>query len=133
MRPEWQAHIDELLGQYRRLRDNLGQMQREMTELTASAESRNGEVRATVGYRGDLVKLEINPRAHRALDSVTLAELIVETTRQAAADVQARMREVVAPNLPDAAGLSGMGTDFDFTKLFPEDPMELHPRPEASR
>jgi hypothetical protein len=24
MRPEWQAHIDEMLEQYRQVRDNLG-------------------------------------------------------------------------------------------------------------
>jgi hypothetical protein len=26
-----------------------------------------------------------------------------------------------------------MGTDFDFTKMFPEDPMQMHPTPEAGR
>ncbi|MDT5024550.1 MAG: hypothetical protein QOE61_976 [Micromonosporaceae bacterium] len=127
MRPEWQAHIDELLQQYRQVRDNLGQMQREMTELTATAESPGGAVRATVDYRGNLTKLEINPRAHRSLDSATLADQIVETTKKAAQQVQERVREVVSPNVPDVAGLSGIGGDFDFTKLFPEDPKDLSP------
>jgi DNA-binding protein YbaB len=133
VRPEWQAHIDELLGQYRQLRDNLGRMQREMAELTATAESPDGAVRATVGHRGDLVRLEINPRAQRALDSVTLAEVIVSTTRQAAADVARKTREVVEPNLPNSATLSGMGSDFDFSKMFPEDPMQAHHAPERGR
>jgi DNA-binding protein YbaB len=133
MRPEWQAHIDELLGQYRQLRDNLGRMQREMSELTATVDSPDGAVRVTVGPRGDLVKLEINPRAHRALDSVTLAEIIVSTTQRAAAEVAQRMRELAEPNLPNSARLAGMGTDFDFTKMFPEDPMKTHQATEAGR
>src|SRR5262245_17783648 len=133
MRPEWQAHIDEMLGQYRQLRDNLGRMQREMSELTATADSPDGAVRVTVGPKGDLVKLEINPRAHRALDSVTLAETIVATTRQAAAKAAERLREIVEPNLPNSARLAGMGTDFDFTKMFPEDPMQSPQATEASR
>jgi DNA-binding protein YbaB len=121
MRPELQAHIDELLGQYRQLRDNLGRMQQEMTELTATVQSQDGMVRATVGYRGDLTKLDINPRAYRVLDTVSLAELIVETTARATAEVRAQIHALVAPNLPDVAGLSGMGGDFDVSKLFPEE------------
>lgn len=35
MRAEYEAHINELLEQYRQVRDNLGRMQREMAELTA--------------------------------------------------------------------------------------------------
>ena len=120
MRPELQAHIDELLGQYRQLRDNLGRMQQEMTELTATVQSPDGMVRATVGYRGDLTKLELNPRAYRVHDTVTLAELIVETTSKAAAEVRGRVHALVAPNLPEVAGLSKMGSDFDLTRMFPE-------------
>jgi DNA-binding protein YbaB len=125
MRPEWQAHIDELLEQYRKVRDNLGRMQREMAELTATAESDDGMVRATVGFHGELTKLELNPRAYRVLDTETLGEVIVATTRKAAAQVRQLVNEVVSPNLPDVAGLRGMTGDFDFTKLFPTDPADL--------
>jgi DNA-binding protein YbaB len=125
MRPERQARIDELLQQYRHMRDNLGAMQREMTELTATAESPGGAVRATVDYRGNLSKLEINPRAYRSLDSTTMGEQIVETAKMAARQVQERVREVVSPNVPDVAGLSVIGGDFDFTKLFPEKSEDL--------
>lgn len=133
MRPEWQAHIDELLQQYRRMRDNLGEMQRQMTELTATAESPSGAVHVTVDYRGNLTKVEINPRAYRSLDSTTLGEQIVETAKAAARQVQEQVREVVSPNVPDVAGLSGIGGDFDFTKLFPEDPEDLPGAREARR
>jgi DNA-binding protein YbaB len=133
LRPEWQAHIDEMLGQYRRLRDNVGRMQRELADLTATVQSPDGAVRATVGPRGELLKLEINPRAQRALDSVTLAEVIVATARKAGADVAMRMRQVVEPNLPDSARVAGMGADIDFTKMFPEDPVQSHHASEAGR
>jgi len=125
VRAEYQAHINELLEQYRQVRDNLGRMQQEMTELTATAQSEDEMVKATVDYRGELTKVEINPRAFRAVDSVTLGESIVATARAATRDVRRRVQELVTPSMPDVAGLSRMGGDFDFSKMFPEDPMDM--------
>jgi DNA-binding protein YbaB len=125
MRAEWQAHIDSMLEQYREVRDNLGRMQREMAELTGTAESPDGLVKATVDFRGSLTKLEFNPRLVRTIDSVSLAEVIVQTVQQASAGVSEQVRDVVGPNVPESAGLSGMGTDFDFSKMFPADPQDI--------
>jgi DNA-binding protein YbaB len=125
VRAEYQAHIDELLEQYRQVRDNLGRMQREMAELTATARSEDELVTVTVDHRGELTAVEINPRAFRLLDSVTLGETIVATAGAATRDLRRRVQELVAPNVPDTARLSGMGGDFDFSKMFPADPQDL--------
>ncbi|GAA3453705.1 YbaB/EbfC family nucleoid-associated protein [Dactylosporangium matsuzakiense] len=125
MRAEFQAHLDELLAQYRQARDNIGRMQREMAELSATAQSEDELVKVSVDHRGELTKVEINPRAFRLLDSVTLGETIVTTTKAATADLRRRVQELVAPHAPNFAGLSGMGGDFDVTKIFPEDPQDM--------
>jgi len=114
-----------MLEQYRDVRDNLGRMQREMAEQTATAESSDGLVKATVDFRGSLLKLDINPRMLRSVDSSSLSETIVRTVKRASAGVAGKVRAVVGPNVPDAAGLSGMGTDFDFSKMFPADPNDI--------
>ncbi|WP_433207163.1 YbaB/EbfC family nucleoid-associated protein [Dactylosporangium sp. CS-047395] len=125
MRAEYQAHIDELMQQYRQVRDNLGRMQREMAELTATAQSEDELVKVTVDHRGALTAVDINPRAFRALDSATLGETIVATAKAATDDLRRRVQELVTPNMPDVAGLSRMGGDFDFSKMFPEDPKDM--------
>jgi DNA-binding protein YbaB len=125
VRAEYQAHINELLQQYRQVRDNLGRMQQQMTELTATAQSPDKLVEVTVDYRGELTKVEINPRAFRVLDSATLGETIVATAKAATVQVRRLIQELVNPNMPDIAGLSGMGTDLDFSKMFPADPQDL--------
>jgi DNA-binding protein YbaB len=125
VRAEYQAHINELLEQYRQVRDNLGRMQQQMTEVTATAVSEDETVKATVDYRGELTKVEINPRALRSVDSTTLGETIVATARAAAQEVRKKVQALVTPNMPDVAGLSTMGGDFDFSKMFPDDPMNM--------
>jgi len=125
MRAEYEAHINELLEQYRQVRDNLGRMQREMAELTATAESPDEMVKVTVDHRGELTAVEVNPRAFRSLDSVTLGETIVATAKAATGELRRRVQELVTPNIPDVAGLSGIGGDFDFSKMFPADPQDL--------
>ena len=125
MRAEYQAHIDELLAQYRQVRDNLGRMQREMAELTATAQSPDELVKVTVDHRGELTAVEFNPRALRLVDSITLGETVVATAKAATRELRRRVQELVAPNIPDAAGLSGMGGDFDFSKMFPADPQDM--------
>jgi hypothetical protein len=42
-----------------------------MAELTGTAESPDGLVKATVDFRGSLTKLEFNPRPVRTIDSVS--------------------------------------------------------------
>ncbi len=125
MRAEYQAHIDELLAQYGKLRDNLGRMQQEMAELTATAQSPDESVKVTVDYRGELTKVELNPRSLRSLDSATIGETIVATARAAAQQVRQRVQELVTPNLPDGTRVAGMGAEFDLSKVFPANPEDL--------
>lgn len=127
MRLEWQAHIDEMLQQYREIRDRLGDAQRQITELTATASSEDGMVTVTVDHQGDLVELQLNPRVYRVLDSATLSETIVATTKRATADVRQRAKELMAPLLPPgtAAPDTADPTGGGLLSMLPKDPTDL--------
>jgi len=130
MRPEWQAHIDELLGQYRTMRDRLGETQRQIAQVQATAVSPDGLVEVTVGPRGELVNLRLRPGIYRMPDSERLAELILSTTREAARLAHEQLRALIEPIVPAELGdLGGMSADFDVATLLPEDPTDLRHLP----
>jgi DNA-binding protein YbaB len=128
VRPEWRAHIDEMLEQYRTLRDKLGDTQQRMSELTATAESADGMIRATVGPRGELTGLDFDPRILRRYDVTSLAEAIVETTAAANQQLQVQRQEIMGPVTPtNLSSRVPPGAQVDLTRLFPEDPTDLLP------
>jgi DNA-binding protein YbaB len=127
MRLEWQAHIDEMLQQYRQVRDRLGDAQRQISELTSTVASEDGLVTVTVDHQGDLVDLQLNPRVYRVLDPLTLGETIVETTKRAVSEVRQQAKDLMTPLLPpntasaDPADPTGGG----LLSLLPQDPTDL--------
>jgi DNA-binding protein YbaB len=126
MRPEWQAHIDELLEQYRTMRDRLGETQRQIAAVQATAESADGMIQVTVGPHGELVDLTLRPGIYRTPDSNALAAQILATTREAVRLAHEQLRALIEPIVPTELGdLGGMAADFDVTKLLPEDPTDM--------
>lgn len=127
MRPEWQAHIDEMLQQYKQVRDRLGDAQKQVSELTATAESEGGLVTVTVNYQGELVNVTLHSRIHRMLDPITLGETIVATARKATLDVRDQAKTVMTPLMPpnmtppDPADPTGGG----LLSMLPKDPTDL--------
>lgn len=115
--------VAELLADYRRSRERLASVQRELLSISESATSPDGLVSAAVDSAGMLSGLAIADQAYRRYRPGELAELIVRTARMAGAQAGARAREALAPVLPPgtdpAAVLAGRG---DLT------PAELRPR-----
>jgi DNA-binding protein YbaB len=98
------GRLEQLLGEYDRLRGNLATMQQRLASAQAEAKSDDGSVRVTVGPRGELRGLEIGPRAYRHLSPSELAAEILRLSTKATASVQDQLEEVMAPFLP--AGVS---------------------------
>lgn len=92
--------MEQLLTEYDRMRGNLAAMQQRLATALGEAKSHDGSVRLTVGPRGDLRTLEIEPRAYRQHSPSELAEEILALTKQATNDVQRQLEEVMAPFLP---------------------------------
>lgn len=94
------ALTEELTGQVAKLRSGMADMQKEVGAVTATAKSPDGHVTATVGPRGQLVKLQLDPRVYRTPDSAKLAATIVETVQKAAVEALRTVEAVVAKYAP---------------------------------
>ena len=95
------AALREYAGQ---LQDRLHRMMEEGPRLAEQARavqatetSDDGLVSVTVGPRGDLLRLDLDPRIYRRPDSRRLADTITETVHRATRAAQDRVVEVFAP------------------------------------
>ncbi|NKQ59332.1 YbaB/EbfC family nucleoid-associated protein [Amycolatopsis sp. K13G38] len=130
---EHRTQVEELLADYRRSRDHLASVQRELASITASASDQDGLITATVGPRGTLTGLVIDDAAYRRYRPKELAEQIVRVTGTATMRALSAAGEKLAPALPGGtdpqALLLGTG-DLDATEIAPPKP-KSRPRPPA--
>jgi DNA-binding protein YbaB len=123
MRPEWQAHIDELLQEYRKKRADLKKLQEEMASMEATITTAEDMVTVTVGPQGRLVGLEFNPRVYRKLSPSELAEAVLAAVQEATAQVGDQVRAAMDPLAPTSASYGKVaGQGFDLDRILPEHP-----------
>ncbi|GAB4060048.1 YbaB/EbfC family nucleoid-associated protein [Catellatospora paridis] len=99
------ARFDEVHAQYTHLRDNVGELQRELAGLEVSVASADGMVTVVVGARGQLLRLRLHERAYAAHRPDRLAELITKTTRRAEQAAVEATAELVARVVPAETGV----------------------------
>jgi DNA-binding protein YbaB len=90
--------------------------QRKVMKVTATATSDDRMVKATVGPRGQLVHLEIDPRVYRRPNAAALAETIVATVRKAAEQAMADVQEILSESLPRDLTIRNYGS-LDMQRL----------------
>jgi DNA-binding protein YbaB len=123
MRPEWQAHIDELLAEYRKKRTDLEKLQETMASAEATVTAADDMVTVRVGPQGRLLGLEFNPRVYRKLSPSELAETVLAAVREATAQVGDQVRAAMEPLTPENASYEGVaGERLDLSKFLPEHP-----------
>jgi DNA-binding protein YbaB len=103
-----QAEFEALTAQYESTQKQLDTFRQRMPALRGTAESADKLVKVTVGPRGELKELEINPKAYRKLSPTQLADAIVETTEKAARAAFAEVEQMLKPF---------MSVDAPFEKL----------------
>ena len=123
------ARFDEVYGQYQRLRSGMDEMQRRLAEVRVTAESDDGLVRATVGPRGHLVSLSLDPRVGR-LDADDLARKITTTVQEATSQSVDQVQQVVAEYLPQGSPTVDFLKDNSFATLMRRHDAVM--RPEAA-
>jgi DNA-binding protein YbaB len=94
------AQVEDLLAGYRRSREQLGDVQRQLASVRETVTSDDGLIAVTVSAQGALVGLVIADSAYRELPPADLAATIVRTTATATARVTRAASEVLAPVLP---------------------------------
>lgn len=111
------ARFDDVRAQYDRLRSGLDEMQERLARMAVTAESPDGLVRATVGPRGQLVDLRLDPAVYRRRDAGELARTIVDTVQRAVAQTTDEVQAMVGEYLPADSGAAGFLRDNDFGRL----------------
>jgi DNA-binding YbaB/EbfC family protein len=115
MREEWQAHIDELLEQYKQQRQKLKDMQDRLAAVGATGEAADGMVKVTIGAQGQLTKVEFDPRVYRKLASEELAEAVLAAAQDATGQANEQRREAMGDAVPQSV------LDGDIDSMLPDD------------
>jgi hypothetical protein len=89
-----------MVGDIQKTIDNIDDIQKQMLSVTAESWSSDRMVRVTVGPRGQLIDLELDPRIYRRPNSKALAASIVATVREAVEEATRRTTEIMERNTP---------------------------------
>jgi DNA-binding protein YbaB len=103
--------VSDLYSDYARLARQVQEAQRELDELRVTADSDDGLVTATVGGRGELLGLTLDPRVYR--DTEGLAVTIKNTITEAAEGARRQAFELNRPFLPRDADPDHVDVTFD--------------------
>lgn len=98
-RPEWST-LYTMVDDLKRAVGTLGETQQKMMRISGVGWSADRLIKATVGARGQLTDLEIDPRVFRNPDSARLAESILAATRAAVDDANAQSLAIVDATVP---------------------------------
>ncbi|MEU7854989.1 YbaB/EbfC family nucleoid-associated protein [Nonomuraea sp. NPDC049141] len=85
---------------FKRIQNASAELHAEAKAVQVTETSRDGQVSVTVGARGELVRLDLDPRIYRRPDARYLADTIAETAQRAAARAQERVTEIFEPVIP---------------------------------
>ncbi|MET8138821.1 YbaB/EbfC family nucleoid-associated protein [Sphaerisporangium sp. NPDC005288] len=110
---EMRAYAEELRAAFMRLQEQAPETHRRARAVQITEKSEDGLIAATVGARGDLIRLDIDPRIYRRPDSRELADSITATVRRAAAKAQAEVIELFAPLVPREQMRAHLDGDLD--------------------
>lgn len=88
------------LAEYSRLADDVLALRDGIDNVRATAYSPDGLIAATVGGRGELIDLELDPRIYRETDVAALAATIAATIRDAAVDATRDAARIVESLMP---------------------------------
>ncbi|MDG4759932.1 YbaB/EbfC family nucleoid-associated protein [Micromonospora sp. WMMD710] len=97
---ELRARFDDVYGQYQQLRSNLDELRARLAAVRVTRRSADGQVTATVGARGELVAVDLDPAIYQARDAEALSRTITETIRAATTAAGDATRELVAEHVP---------------------------------
>jgi DNA-binding protein YbaB len=101
--------IDRMVEDLRKSFSDVEAAQVELGRVTGTAWSDDHLIKVVVGPRGQLVDLEIDPRAVRRVNTEALAATILATARAAAEEASGRTRGLVERDLPDMRAVLGTG------------------------
>ncbi|MFC3982733.1 YbaB/EbfC family nucleoid-associated protein [Streptosporangium jomthongense] len=94
------AYADELRRTFMSLQDEGLDLLRNAKAVQVTERSKDGLITVTVNSRGELVRLDIDPRIYRHPDARALADTITDTVHRAGEKAQQKVVEVFEPLVP---------------------------------
>lgn len=94
------AYAEELKGRFEKLTTEGPKLQERARAVQVTEKSPDGLISATVGSRGELIRLDLDPRIYRQPDSRELADTITDTIKAAGVKAQEQVLEVFEPLVP---------------------------------
>ncbi|SCE79047.1 Conserved DNA-binding protein YbaB [Micromonospora coriariae] len=129
---ELRARFDDVYGQYQQLRSKLDDLRTRLAELRVTRRSADGQVSATVGARGELVAVELDPAVYRDRNAEALSRKITETVRAATVAATEATRELVTASMPAGSGSAEFLRTGDYGALLGRADAVLGRREESS-
>jgi DNA-binding protein YbaB len=107
------AHADELMAQFERMRSGVGDLQQKLKAVQATVTSDDGLVTAVVGPRGQVIKVDFDPRIYRRPNAKELSATVTETIRKATEKAMSQVEELCRPFMPNAEFQAYIDHDLD--------------------
>ncbi|MEV8633391.1 YbaB/EbfC family nucleoid-associated protein [Streptosporangium sp. NPDC051023] len=115
--------LEELARDYNQQAQLLRDMHGKLDELSVTAQSGDRMVAVTVGPRGRVRSIELDPRIYRKLSPSELSQSLMEQIDAATDELSARMRELMAPFAPEGLPYDEMfGEGVGFESFLPDPP-----------
>ncbi|MEO3873632.1 YbaB/EbfC family nucleoid-associated protein [Nonomuraea sp. B12E4] len=108
--------LEELVQEVNRQTEQIKEVHKKVQDLSVSTRSKDGMVTVTVGPRGELRRLEFDPRVYRKLTPSELSAAITEQVAKATEQVSAELESLIGPFVPQDLpfeSLFGEGVGFD--------------------
>lgn len=107
------AQAEALQATFERMSAEAPAIHAKARAVEITEKSRDGLITVTVGSRGELIRLDIDPRIYRRPDSRALADTITETIHLAVSKAQDRVVELFEPLIPAAQMRMHMDGDLE--------------------
>jgi YbaB/EbfC DNA-binding family len=121
MGPGFDSILNETMAELERQRNHLTQLHHSLSEVNGSALSKRRQVSVTVDARGDITELKFHGLAYRKLSPAELADIIVDTIRQAQQTARTTVLESLGDSLPaDAEVADIVSGHYDWSAALEE-------------
>lgn len=108
------ASLDELLEDWARQVERLGETRRALERVNATARHQDGLVTVVVGPRGQVQDIRFDPRVFRSLSPAELSLTVLTLIGEATAEVAGQMRDILAAHRGRAGRLGNFFYSFAY-------------------
>lgn len=108
-----QAYADELRATFMRMQRDASDLNARAQAIRITERSADGLVSATVSVRGELIRLDLDPRLYRRPNARGLADAITETIRRATAKALDELVDLFEPVVPPEQLRAHLEGDLD--------------------